>query len=86
MARQRLCIGVDIGTSGVKVCQLRQAKKELRLVNYASQSFPADTVVDGADAFFPAWDAAAWREISRTPHAADARHAHAFEFVEYRRA
>ncbi|MEF3083925.1 dihydrofolate reductase [Luteimonas sp. SMYT11W] len=45
-----------------------------------------DTVVDGADAFFPAWDAAAWREISRTPHAADARHAHAFEFVEYRRA
>ena len=48
MARQRLCIGVDIGTSGVKVCQLRQAKKELRLVNYASQSFPPDTVVDGA--------------------------------------
>jgi len=45
-----------------------------------------DTVVDGADAFFPDWDAAAWREISRTPHAADARHAHAFEFVEYRRA
>lgn len=45
-----------------------------------------DTVVDGADAFFPAWDGAAWREISRAPHAADARHAHAFDFVEYRRA
>lgn len=45
-----------------------------------------DTVVEGADAFFPAWDAAMWREVSRTAHAADARHAHAFDFVEYRRA
>ncbi|MCD9095887.1 dihydrofolate reductase [Luteimonas fraxinea] len=45
-----------------------------------------DTIVDGADAFFPVWDAARWREVSRIPHAADARHAHAFEFVEYRRA
>ncbi|VXB93475.1 dihydrofolate reductase [Luteimonas sp. 9C] len=45
-----------------------------------------DTVVEGADAFFPAWDAATWQEISRTAHAADARHAHAFAFVEYRRA
>ena len=44
-----------------------------------------DTVVDGADAFFPAWDAATWREISRTSHTADSRHAHAFDFVEYRR-
>jgi dihydrofolate reductase len=45
-----------------------------------------DTAVDGADAFFPAWDAATWREVSRQSHAADARHAHAFDFVEYRRA
>ncbi|MDR6991267.1 dihydrofolate reductase [Luteimonas sp. 3794] len=45
-----------------------------------------DTVVDGADAFFPAWDVAAWREVSRVSHATDARHAHAFDFVEYRRA
>jgi len=45
-----------------------------------------DTVVDGADAFFPAWDASQWREMSRTSHAADAKHAHAFDFVEYRRA
>jgi dihydrofolate reductase len=44
-----------------------------------------DTVVDGADAFFPAWDAATWRETSRTSHMADSRHAHAFDFVEYRR-
>ena len=44
-----------------------------------------DTVVAGAEAFFPAWEPAQWREVSRTAHAADARHAHAFEFVEYQR-
>ena len=44
-----------------------------------------DTVIEGADAYFPEWDAAQWRAVSRQPHAADARHAFAFEFVEYRR-
>lgn len=43
------------------------------------------TVVEDADAFFPLWDPAQWREVSRTTHAADGRHAHAFDFVEYRR-
>ena len=42
-----------------------------------------DTRVDGADAFFPAFDAAAWRVASREAHAADDRHAFAFEFVDY---
>lgn len=42
-----------------------------------------DTVIDDADAFFPAFDAGQWREEHREAHAADARHAHAFEFVEY---
>jgi dihydrofolate reductase len=45
-----------------------------------------DTVVEGADAFFPAFDPAQWRITARAPHAADARHAHAFEFVDYLRA
>ncbi len=44
-----------------------------------------DTVVDGADAFFPDWDRQQWHEVARQTHAADARHAHAFDFVEYRR-
>ena len=44
-----------------------------------------DTAVEGADAFFPAFDLDAWREISRERHAADDRHAFAFEFVDYRR-
>lgn len=44
-----------------------------------------DLRVDGADAFFPAFDPADWRVVSREWHAADARHGCAFEFVEYRR-
>jgi len=42
-----------------------------------------DTVVAGADAFFPPLDAAGWNEVARKGHAADARHAFAFEFVDY---
>ncbi len=42
-----------------------------------------DTVVEGADAFFPAYDAAQWQVTGRVEHPADARHAHAFEFVDY---
>ena len=42
-----------------------------------------DTVVDGADAFFPRFDPDGWHVAHREAHAADARHAHAFEFVDY---
>ncbi len=45
-----------------------------------------DTVVEGADAFFPHFDADAWREVARESHPADARHPHAFAFVDYVRA
>jgi dihydrofolate reductase len=45
-----------------------------------------DTVVDGADAFFPAFDVNDWRVVSREAHAADEKHALAFEFVDYERA
>jgi dihydrofolate reductase len=45
-----------------------------------------DTLVEGADAFFPAFDASAWRVVAQEPHPADARHAFAFEFVDYARA
>jgi dihydrofolate reductase len=44
-----------------------------------------DTVVAGADAFFPDWDRSGWRVLAREAHAADARHAYAFEFVDYAR-
>ncbi|MDQ3617741.1 MAG: dihydrofolate reductase [Pseudomonadota bacterium] len=42
-----------------------------------------DTRVDAADAFFPAFDSSSWRVETREAHPADARHAHAFEFVDY---
>lgn len=44
------------------------------------------TVVEGADAFFPGLPPGQWREIARQAHAADARHAFGFEFVDYARA
>ncbi len=44
-----------------------------------------DTLVEGADAFFPAYDAADWRETIREAHPADARHAFGFSFVDLER-
>jgi dihydrofolate reductase len=44
-----------------------------------------DTVVDGADAFFPRFDPTGWKVVAREAHAADAKHAFAFEFVDYAR-
>ena len=44
-----------------------------------------DTVVADADAFFPAFDATEFEVTAREPRPADARHAFAFEFVDYRR-
>jgi dihydrofolate reductase len=45
-----------------------------------------DTLVDGADAFFPRFDLADWNVLQRESHPADARHAFAFEFVDYEHA
>ena len=45
-----------------------------------------DTVVEGADAFFPRFDASQWRVTASEAHAADERHRFAFDFVDYRRA
>lgn len=44
-----------------------------------------DTEVSDADAFFPSFDAREWAVLAREKRAADARHAFAFEFVEYGR-
>jgi len=44
------------------------------------------TEVDAApegDTWFPALDPAQWQEVARTHHAADERHAAAFDFVDY---
>ena len=44
-----------------------------------------DAAVEGADAFFPRFDAHEWKETARIAHTADARHDHAFAFVDYER-
>jgi len=44
-----------------------------------------DTIVEEADVFFPTFDPAQWAVTRRESHAADARHAFAFEFVDYLR-
>ena len=44
-----------------------------------------DTEVEGADAFFPSFDARDWTMTSREARAADAKHAFAFEFVDYKK-
>lgn len=42
-----------------------------------------DTRVEGADAWFPRFDPAAWTMTDSESHAADARHAAAFRFADY---
>ena len=42
-----------------------------------------DTVVSEADAYFPEFDASRWKAVDRKSHAADAKHAFPFEFVDY---
>ncbi len=44
------------------------------------------TEVTGADVFFPVFDSVnRWKEVARVHHPADARHAFAFDFVDYAR-
>ena len=42
------CIGLDIGSSSVKVVQLRETSKGLQLINFGFEPLPAQTIVDGA--------------------------------------
>ena len=44
-----------------------------------------DAATLDADTFFPAFDLREWREVAREHHAADAKHALAFDFVDYAR-
>jgi len=44
-----------------------------------------DTAASDADTFFPALDPDEWREVARVHHPADAKHAFAFDFVDYER-
>lgn len=45
-----------------------------------------DTYIERADAWFPKWDPSDWREVLRSGHPADDRHAYAFTFRDLVRA
>jgi type IV pilus assembly protein PilM len=42
------CIGLDIGSSSVKVVQVKETSKGLHLVNFGFEPLPSQTIVDGA--------------------------------------
>src|SRR6202142_1047351 len=42
------CIGLDIGSSSVKVVQIKEPSKGLQLINFGFEPLPAQTIVDGA--------------------------------------
>lgn len=44
-----------------------------------------DTQVADADAWFPPFDPGDWRVVAQSTHAADARHAYGYRFVDYER-
>ncbi|NJB78082.1 dihydrofolate reductase [Xanthomonas arboricola] len=71
---QELCI---IG--GGEVYRLSMERADLLAVT------EVDTTVERADTYFPPIDPAVWEPVQREPHAPDARHAFAFDYVDYQR-
>ena len=45
---RKICVGIDIGASGVKLCQLKRKKDEFILEHYGHVPLPPATIVDGA--------------------------------------
>lgn len=48
MAREKLCLGIDIGASAVKLCQVKRSKAGIKVEHFAYVPLPPETVVDGA--------------------------------------
>jgi len=42
------CVGLDIGSSSIKMVQLREASDGIHLVNFGIELLPSETIVDGA--------------------------------------
>lgn len=43
----KLCIGLDIGSSAVKVVQLNKTKRNIQLANFGIEPVPSESIVDG---------------------------------------
>ncbi len=48
MARRKNALGLDIGSSSVKLVQLRESKKGIQLANFSMAPLPTEAIVDGA--------------------------------------
>ena len=48
MAKQKLSVGLDIGTSAVKLCQLKENKGRYQLQTFGMIALPPEAIVDGA--------------------------------------
>lgn len=48
MAKGKLAVGLDIGSSSVKLVQLKQKKGGHQLVAFGTAALPPEAIVDGA--------------------------------------
>ena len=48
MAKGKHCLGLDIGSSSVKLCQVKGTKRGLQLVHFDYAQLPPETIVDGS--------------------------------------
>jgi type IV pilus assembly protein PilM len=48
MARRRNAIGLDIGSSSIKLVQVKETKKGVQLLNFSMAPLPPEAIVDGA--------------------------------------
>ena len=76
-----------VRASGVELCVIGGGEVyELTLPRATNLHLTwIDTQADRPDAFFPRFDPTQWREMFREAHAADAKHAIGFTFVDYER-
>ena len=44
----RNCIGLDIGSSAIKIVQLKTTKRGVQLVNFGIEPVPPQSIVDGS--------------------------------------
>ena len=42
------CVGLDIGSTSIKVVQVREVKKGVQLVNFGLEPIPTQSIVDGS--------------------------------------
>ncbi len=47
LGKQHLCLGIDIGSHAIKVCELGRTDKGYRLINLGSSQLPANAIEDG---------------------------------------